>query len=263
MFAYTNSFPCIMVAPTGARKSKADHPQLPITIEEIRDETVACAAAGATALHLHVRDSMGAHSLDPTIYREAIEEIRNALPSFPIQVTTEAAGRFDVDAQLHCLRHLRPEAASVSVREIARRPDLAPRVYHFCADAGVSIQHILYDATDWEQLETWRAEGVVRAGQDDVIFVLGSYAPPKAASRIDLNAVSARFAQTRGGYMVCAFGAAEHEVLCAAAAQGADLRIGFENNIHGPDGDVAPSNAANVARLKAALCATLVEGTPS
>ena len=51
------TLPEIMLAPNGARRSKHDHPRLPITVEE----TVAAArdafAAGAGALHAHVRDA--------------------------------------------------------------------------------------------------------------------------------------------------------------------------------------------------------------
>lgn len=254
--------PWIMVAPNGAHKIKADHPNLPITIEEIRDETVACAAAGADALHLHVRDDAGHHTLDPGRYKEAIDEVHRALPGFPIQITTEAAGLFDVDKQLECLRVVQPQAASISIKEIARRRDLAQSVYGVCEDAGTSVQHILYDLQDWSLLHKWRKAGIVRAGQADVIFVLGRYAPQKAASTQDLDALAPHRSDLEGRFMVCAFGPAEQSVLCAAATKGADLRVGFENNIHAGDGQIAPSNAANVASLKAALSLTTVEGIP-
>jgi 3-keto-5-aminohexanoate cleavage enzyme len=55
----------VIVAPTGARRSKADHAGLPITPDEIAAEAARCCAAGATVLHLHVRDEDGAHTLDP------------------------------------------------------------------------------------------------------------------------------------------------------------------------------------------------------
>ena len=253
MFAGINSSPLIMVAPNGARRNKGHHQNLPVSIEEIRDETVACARAGADALHLHVREPSGKHTLDAGIYKEAIGEIQKVLPGFPIQVTTESAGIFSVEEQLHCLNQLRPAAASISVREIARSPQLSTKLYGLCEDQGIAVQHILYDRSDWQKLETWRSSGVIHSGQDDVIFVLGAYAPPTTATVSDVQKLSRLFALSPGRVMVCAFGAKEHEVLCNAAMHGADLRIGFENNIQGPDGKPATSNAANVARLKAAL----------
>lgn len=139
-------------------------------------------------------------------------------------------------------------------------PELAPQVYGFCRDEGVSVQHILYDTSDWRRLEAWRKESVVREGQGDIICVLGAYAPPKPAALEDLKFVETLVASQTGRCMVCAFGKAEHQVLCAAAALGADVRIGFENNIHGLDGQLASNNAANVAQLHAAVTAALGEG---
>ena len=45
-----------MVAPNGARKTKKDHPNLPISISEIVKEAVNCFNEGANAIHAHVRD---------------------------------------------------------------------------------------------------------------------------------------------------------------------------------------------------------------
>jgi uncharacterized protein (DUF849 family) len=66
----------VMVAPNGARRTKADHPHLPLTPAVIAREAELCAAAGATVLHVHVRDQDGRHSLDPTLYRAAIDVAR-------------------------------------------------------------------------------------------------------------------------------------------------------------------------------------------
>ena len=66
----------VMVSPTGARLTKADHPALPMSLDEIVEATVASAKVGANALHLHVRDADGAHSIDAGLYREALAAIR-------------------------------------------------------------------------------------------------------------------------------------------------------------------------------------------
>ncbi len=49
----------IAVAPNGARKSKADHPRLPLTPSELAECAQDCLDAGASMLHLHVRDAAG------------------------------------------------------------------------------------------------------------------------------------------------------------------------------------------------------------
>ena len=79
----------IIAAPNGARRGKADHPNLPMNIEEIAAEAAACQQAGAAVLHLHVRDSNGAHSLDAGLYRAASEAIAISAPGMVVQITTE------------------------------------------------------------------------------------------------------------------------------------------------------------------------------
>ena len=240
--------PLIMVAPTGARRGKADHPALPVTPPEIVATAVACHAAGADALHLHVRDEDGQHSLDAGRYTEALAELAQAVPGMAIQVTTEAAGRYGVADQLACLQAVRPDWASISVREIAREPALGPRVYAFCRDAGIRVQHILYDRADGALLANWRARGVVPRMDDGVLHVFGRYTPPTPADPAEVQAhLGGRTCPP--GAMVCAFGPRELDCLVAAARLGADLRVGFENNLLARDGNRLDDNADAVSRL--------------
>ena len=87
----------IAVAPNGARRSRKDHPALPVTPDEIAETAAACAQAGAAMIHLHIRDERGEHSLDPVRYRQAITAVRKRVgDNMLIQVSSEAAGRFTV-----------------------------------------------------------------------------------------------------------------------------------------------------------------------
>lgn len=246
------SRPFIMVAPTGARRGKADHPALPVTTDEIVQTAAACQAAGAQGLHLHVRDARGRHTLDAGRYRETLAELARAAPALRVQITTEAAGRFDVATQLETLRALRPARASIALREIARAPDLADAVYGTCADQGTEVQHILHDADDLALAEDWRARAILRPGQTGLLFVLGRYAPPCPARPADLRAFLPP-PPWAGPWMACAFGPSEHDCLCAAARAGGDLRVGFENSLQRGHGPRHRDNAASVAALVAAL----------
>jgi len=241
-----------MVAPTGARRGKADHPAVPLCLPEIVAEATACHRAGADALHLHVRDEEGRHSLDPGRYAEALAELRHALPALPVQITTEAAGLFDVAAQADCVRALRPDWISLSVREMARDLPEAKRLYAEAHDMGCRIQHILFDDADLDLLIAWRADGTILAGPLEVIHVLGRYADglPSHPSQ-----VAGRLAPLQGQarQMLCAFGSQEHACLIEAARHGADLRVGFENSLTAPDGTPWADNAASVAALAAQL----------
>ena len=240
-----------MVAPNGATRGKADHPAIPLTTQEIAETAVSCRDAGADALHLHVRDDSGRHSLDAGRYREALAALRDVLPDLPIQVSTEAAGLFDVSDQLALLADLKPRWVSLSVREITRDPDLIARTYATCADNGTAVQHILYDADDARALGNLQAKGLVQEDAS-VILVLGRYAATINSEPGDLEPFIASLPPV-GSWMVCAFGRSEHRTLRAAATLGGDVRVGFENSIYREDGTLWEDVAASVSSLRTSL----------
>jgi len=237
--------PYILVAPNGARRGGGDHAELPVSVEQIVETAAACFAAGANGLHLHIRDTKGLHSLDAGCYLETLSEVSATVPDMDLQITTEAAGVFDVQTQLDCLQQVCPQWASISVREIARAPELADRVYGLCADQGTRVQHILYDAEDALLLTQWQREGIVRPAQDERLLVLGRYSTGQQSVPQDLE----QFPETAVPWMVCAFGAREHDCLEHAARCGGDVRVGFENSLTDRDGTPWNDNAASVSAL--------------
>src|SRR6056297_1604958 len=84
--------PHLMVAPNGARRTKADHPALPMALPEIVETARDCAAAGADGLHLHLRDGEGCHVLDAGLYREAFAELRLTVPQMALQIRPRRRG---------------------------------------------------------------------------------------------------------------------------------------------------------------------------
>ena len=245
--------PHITVAPNGARLQKSDHVGVPVSKQELAETARDCSAVGANAIHLHVRDNDGAHSLDPEIYREAIAHVKRSAPDIEIQITTESAGRYSVADQLHLIETLRPSAASISVREIARAPELISHVYSAAARHETQVQHILYDVSCVALLEQWLASGLVPYEMRDAIFVLGKYAPARAGKPSELATLLNAAQALDLNITVCAFGPYEQACLIEAAKLGCDLRIGFENNTRTPTGASWDSNAQAVASLKAAL----------
>lgn len=240
--------PFIMVAPNGARRGKDDHSCLPIAIPETVSTAAACYKAGAHALHLHVRDEQGIHSIDAGLYSEALAELERQVPELEIQITTEAAGIFDVEAQFDCLQTLKPKWASISVREIARDKTLAPKLYDLCAEQGTKIQHILYDINDIEQLQQWQQQGTVKTQQNSVLFVLGRYTKGQSSSPQDLVPFRQALPDVND-WMVCAFGPDEHLCLAEAVRQGGAVRVGFENSLFASDGTQHADNAASITAL--------------
>jgi 3-keto-5-aminohexanoate cleavage enzyme len=244
----------ICVAPNGARRTQADHPALPMGPHEIAADALACAEAGASVIHLHVRDDSGGHVLDAGRYREAIAQIRNAVGDrLLIQVTTEAVGRYTPQQQMALLRELRPQAASVALRELAPDEAAAEPAAQFLAWAlreGIALQYIVYDADDMRRLMAWARAGTVPQRAPNTLFVLGRYTAGQQSSARDLLPFVQEWPQG-WPWSVCAFGAAEAACMTAAVGLGGHARVGFENNLHRADGSLARRNADLVANVAA------------
>jgi len=250
----------VMVAPTGARRTKADHPALPMTADEIAETARDCCEAGAGALHLHVRDAEGRHALDAGLYEDAISKVRGATGrEIAIQVTTEAADIYKPPAQIAVVEALKPRAISLALRELV--PDAAsePRAAQFFAwlrDQDISPQFILYSAEEIGRFRALRASGVIPQQSPFLLFVLGRYSAGQQSDPEDLLPFLDELGDDDVAWMTCAFGRRELDCATLAVERGGHIRIGFENNVHLPDGSTAPSNAATVA-----LAAEMVRGT--
>lgn len=210
-------------------------------------------------LHLHVRDRDGAHTLDADLYRQVISAVRReAGCELLIQITTEAIGRFSPAEQMAAVDRIAPEAASIAIRELfpeGADERLAAEFLARQARRGLLAQHILYDVDDINRFEALAARGVIPREGTSQILVLGRYAPEQISSPADLPPMLA--ARTIAvPWMVCAFGRREAAAGVVAAALDGHVRVGFENNLHLPDGRIAPDNAALVAVVAAALQAT-------
>lgn len=249
----------VMAAPNGARRTKADHPAIPLGAEEIGREAARCRDAGAAMIHLHVRDPAGRHSLDVGLYRDALAAVRReAGPDLIAQVTTEAVGIYTPAEQRAAVRALRPEAFSVALRELFVSSDEEAEGAAFLAGearAGTLVQHILYDADDVARFKALSARGLIPEARASALFVLGRYSAGQRSDPSDLLPFLSTWSEggTPGArWGICAFGPRERACVTVAALLGGDVRVGFENNLHRPDGTVAADNAEQVEGFCAA-----------
>ncbi|MDZ4135225.1 MAG: 3-keto-5-aminohexanoate cleavage protein, partial [Paracoccaceae bacterium] len=196
-----SSLPAIMVAPNGARRGKADHPALPVTIAETVAAAKACHDAGAGALHAHVRDGDGNHVLDAGLYAELLAEMARVVPDMAVQITTEAVGRYTPAQQRALMGALHPDGISIGLREMLADGQIADarRAYHAAAEAGISVQHILYAPEDVSELAAQIKAGVIPQTRPQVIFVLGRYTSGQQSDPADLAAYLAKLAQLPAG----------------------------------------------------------------
>jgi uncharacterized protein (DUF849 family) len=245
----------VAVAPNGARRTKADHAQLPITPAEIAREAELCATAGASVLHLHVRDGDGRHSLDPALYRAAIDAVRQRLGErMVIQITTEAAGRYGPGEQMATVREVHPEAVSLGLTELIPNEEAIEDAATFLAwlrRERIAPQYILYSPQEVARFHDLRGRGVIPQRQPFALFVLGRYAERTEAQPHDVLPYLAAH-DPECPWALCAFGRRESACVLTAAGLGGHVRVGFENNLRLANGRLAMSNAELVAQVAAA-----------
>lgn len=245
----------IMAAPNGARKTKNDHATLPVSIVDTVSEAARCHTTGAAALHAHVRGAKEEHVLDAALYRELLQEMATRVPDMLVQVTSEAVGIYTPAQQVECIQAVKPQMASMALREISSdftEPEYARQFFAWCDDNAVHIQHILYSAEELLKFLDYRDRGVIPSGHRCILFVLGRYRVDFQSQPDDLEPFLQQDLD-RLDWFVCAFGHQEQACALAAIDAGGHARIGFENNLYLPDGELADDTAALVSSLVTAL----------
>lgn len=256
------SFPgptAIAVSPTGGRRTKDDHPAIPLTPAEHAHAVASCVEAGACMVHLHVRRADGRHLLDADAYADATNAIRAATgDEAVIQITSEALGLYQPAEQMAVVRAVRPEAVSLALRELA--PDAASEkpfgaFMEWLRREGIVPQIILYAADEAVRLAALQASGVVPFDAVPVLYVLGRYTAGQTSAPSDLLPFLAPEQPQAKHWMTCAFGRYENACVTASALLGGHVRVGFENNLLALDGRMAWDNAELVAVAKATIVA--------
>lgn len=249
----------LAIAPNGSRRGKADHSAIPVTKDEIVREAAEWRDAGASVLHVHIRDRDGRHSLDAAAYTDLLAALRGVIGNeMVLQMTTESGGIFEREQQMAAARAVRPEAVSLALREIA--PDETHKsefaeLLGWMRKEGIAPQIILYDRDDLNRLTAWAKAGVIDGSEISVLFVLGRYAADHRSNPVDLLAFLGVERLPFRDWMVCAFGPNESRCAALAALLGGHVRAGFENNFHLTNGALAKNNAELIGATASMLTA--------
>ena len=84
---------------------------------------------------------------------------------------------------------------------------------------------------------------------------MGRYSDALEGTLAELEAMRGATNCEKFPWAACCFGKLENEAMLEATRVGGHVRIGFENNLHSPDGSIARDNA----ELIDAYCAAAVE----
>jgi len=108
----------ITCAITGSLHTPSMSPHLPITPAEIAAESIAAAAAGASILHLHARDPKdGRPTADPRVFQEFLPRIREGTDAI-VNLTTGGAPGMSIDERLAAPEAASPEMTSLNMGSI-------------------------------------------------------------------------------------------------------------------------------------------------
>ncbi len=219
-------------------RERAAHAAIPLTAAELARDAVACVTAGAGAFHVHPRDARGRESLDPEVINRAVATIRHAT-RVPVGVSTGAWIEPDLDRRLVLISGwTEPDYASVNLSEAG-----ATAVMAALLGRGIGIEAGIWTVEDVEALvRTGFADRVLRVlievGEEQVgsdreqaLREVG-----RIHSALDRAGVTAPRLQHGDG-------AVTWVVLSDALERGVDTRVGFEDTLWLPDGQLAGSNA--------------------
>lgn len=232
----------IKAALNGGRK-RSEHPGVPITPEELAESAKESVAAGAGAIHFHVRSADGRESLDADDVAKALTAVRAAVPNVPVGVSTGAW--ILRDAQLRNQKvsqwAVLPDFASVNFKE-----ECSVALAELLLSRGIKVEAGLSDVagtkvlldSGWETnclrillepFEETTETALKTLFEIESLLETSSAKPPRLLHGLNQTAWN---------------------LIDEAVSRGYDTRVGFEDVLTLPDGNSAPGNGALVAEAR-------------
>ncbi len=238
----------LQVTPNGPW-GKDVHPGLPVSADELIDELRECFAAGATGVHLHVRDDAGAETLDPVVVNETCRRVREiAGDGVEIGLTTGAWIVPDRADRIAMIREWEGvDCATVNLSE-----DGFELVMAAMLETGTGIDVGLWSPAEMPRL---LASGLLpRAARVSIELDPGepyylAGPPEEVAQRVNdlLDEAGSTCPRLTHGMNDWTW-----PLVRDAFRRGHDTRVGFEDSVLLPDGSTATTNA-DLVRAAVAL----------
>lgn len=248
----------ISVAITGSQPTKEQNPAVPITPSEQIESTHQAFEAGATLVHIHVRDDHGKSSSDVKRFAEVQAGIRKHCPGMIIQHSTGGRGR-DAAERGSCIG-LKPDMCSLSTGSVnfatiiyENPPQLVEDMAKSMLSNNVKPECELFDLAMLYNTKTLLDKGLLK-GPAHVQFVLGiPNALPAREQVLDFMIGELGEIMPDATWTAAGIGRLQLEVNHWALKRGGHVRTGLEDNIYFEKGRLAASNAELVKRV-ADLC---------
>lgn len=273
----------ITCAVTGSIHTPTMSPHLPVTPEEIAEQAIAAAQAGAAILHLHARDpKTGFPSSDPALFQEIVHRIRERSDAV-LNISTGGSSRMSLDERLAAPRLIKPEMCSLNMGSMnfglfpmaerhdgwkhAWEPEFleATRSVIF-KNSFEDIETILddlgtgngarfelecYDVGHLQTVAFYLRKGLLKAPLF-VQFVLGVLGGIDASPEqlLHLKATADRLLGSDYRFSVLAAGRQQIPLGTMGVILGGNVRVGLEDNLTIARGRLASSNAEQVEKMR-------------
>lgn len=245
----------VTAALTGAVTTKKDNPNLPTQPEEIAASALACCDAGASAVHIHVRDDNDAASMRFDKFAETVKLIRDAGSPLVLNLTSSGGQGFSWEERIRPFRELKPELASFDAGTMNWLNSVVfmnePEFLELCGKemiaAGVKPEIEIFDIGMLNTAKYYIRKGII---QEPAHFqlCLGAAGGMEATTENLLYLVN--HLPEKCTWSAFGIGKGANEIMMAALALGGNVRVGLEDNVYYNKGQLAESNQQFVARVK-------------
>lgn len=275
----------ITCAVTGGVHTPSLSDALPYKPEDIARQAIDAAQAGAAILHLHARNpDDGSPTGDPEVYAQFLPRIHAETDAI-INLTTGGSPEMPVEERLAGALRFRPEMCSLNMGSINfafhgmaqkdrkwkfpwEKPYIlnsegfvfrntfkdVTRIYRLMSDFGTRYEHECYDIGHLYNLAYFVDRGLVKPPLfiQSVLGVLGGIgADPDNV--IFMRRTADRLFGNDYVWSVLAAGRHQMPLITQAALLGGHVRVGLEDSLHIGRGQLASSNAQQVAKIAAIL----------
>lgn len=276
----------ITCAVTGAIHTPTMSEHLPLTPEQITEQAIDAAKAGAAILHLHARNPAdGRPSADPDVFAQFLGPIKAATDAV-INITSGGSTKMALEERLAPPLRFKPEMASLnmgsmnfSIHPVAQKikqwkydwekpyvegtEDIIFRntfrdIRHILKDlgegCGTRFEFECYDVGHLYNLAYFVDAGLVKPPFfiQTIFGILGGIGPDPQCVTFMRDTANRLFGDSYR-WSVLAAGRHQMPLLSYAAVMGANVRVGLEDSLYLGRGQMATSNASQVQKIRRIL----------
>jgi uncharacterized protein (DUF849 family) len=271
----------ITCAITGAMHTPTMSDALPITPEQIADESVKAAEAGASIIHLHARDpENGQPTGDPDVFMKFLPAIKERTDAV-INLTTGGSPTMSVEERLACAMKVKPEMCSLNMGSInfamfplanrykdwkydweedyVRNSDDfifrntfrdIEKIMTIMAEHGTKFEHECYDVGHLYNLAHFADRGLIKPPFfiQTIFGILGGIGADEENLMFMRNTADRLFGDDYQ-WSVLAAGKNQMPFSTHVALMGGNVRVGLEDSLFIERGEMASSNAQQVDKI--------------